>query len=534
VNILKELAIALSGPFTVHKQRTAFLLCLLTAAPFVPGAFEFGRRGIPDQLFAGDAATLELGTWHAARGQQLLGPYSRFGWNHPGPAFFYLAAPMYELFNERGPALSLFAFCADFVSAVAIVFTAYRLNGRLFAVVVAVLLGVLELVALPFLLANEWNPVFPILPFVLFCLLAARIATGAAAQLPALAFIGSVIVQTHVAYALEVIALSVYAVARRPRSGAVEPRARWIMPVTLGTVTICWALPVAETLMTPPGNLQRLLWFFWPIRTDFTPQAWSATFATIVRQMSAVPWAVAQTITQRRLPEPGIFSAVLIAGAELLCLAAAVRHTQRNQDVGRRRLAEIVLLATSIAVLSVRAIRGDILLYLVSWCSVIGLLSVAVITASALDWVQPRIGVDKTFAIAVVSGCVLLGLAWAAPVRRPSVIHGSTAEVDHIAPIVNAFMRTQENLPATVFLLSRESWPIAVGVVLYMCKHDTPIAVEEEWIGLVGRPLGQTPGQHPGLFFANDVVAQRLRPEDGFVEIASARDVHVLFRPMSK
>src|SRR3954462_2167548 len=86
------------------------LLAVLTAAPFVPGVLEFARRGIPDLAFGGDAAALEFGTWHAARGHQLLGAYSRFGWNHPGPAFFYLAAPLYEALGERGPALNLFAF----------------------------------------------------------------------------------------------------------------------------------------------------------------------------------------------------------------------------------------------------------------------------------------------------------------------------------------------------------------------------------------------------------------------------------------
>ena len=60
-------------------------------APFAPAAAEFVRRGVPDYLFTGDGATLELRTLHAAHGAQLLGPYSGFYWNHPGPAFFYLA-----------------------------------------------------------------------------------------------------------------------------------------------------------------------------------------------------------------------------------------------------------------------------------------------------------------------------------------------------------------------------------------------------------------------------------------------------------
>ena len=130
-------------------------LCVLTAAPFVPGALEFAQRGIPDLAFGGDAAALEFGTWHAARGHQLLGAYSRFGWNHPGPAFFYLAAPLYEALGERGPALNLFTFAVQLICAAATVWAADRLGGRILATIVAALLGVFEFVALPFLLGTS-------------------------------------------------------------------------------------------------------------------------------------------------------------------------------------------------------------------------------------------------------------------------------------------------------------------------------------------------------------------------------------------
>ena len=42
-----------------------------------------------------DGAILEISTIEALEGRQLLGPYSRFGWNHPGPLYFYLQGPWY-------------------------------------------------------------------------------------------------------------------------------------------------------------------------------------------------------------------------------------------------------------------------------------------------------------------------------------------------------------------------------------------------------------------------------------------------------
>jgi hypothetical protein len=50
-----------------------------------------GMRGASP---ASDFALLELSTGEALRGAQLLGPYSRFGWRHPGPAYVYLQAPL--------------------------------------------------------------------------------------------------------------------------------------------------------------------------------------------------------------------------------------------------------------------------------------------------------------------------------------------------------------------------------------------------------------------------------------------------------
>ena len=42
-----------------------------------------------------DIALTELFTREAAHGRLIVGPYSRFGWHHPGPTCFYLLAPFY-------------------------------------------------------------------------------------------------------------------------------------------------------------------------------------------------------------------------------------------------------------------------------------------------------------------------------------------------------------------------------------------------------------------------------------------------------
>ena len=48
----------------------------------------------------GDYAGLEIATRYVFTGRTLLGPYSRFMFNHPGPLYFFVIAPIYVLLGR--------------------------------------------------------------------------------------------------------------------------------------------------------------------------------------------------------------------------------------------------------------------------------------------------------------------------------------------------------------------------------------------------------------------------------------------------
>jgi len=503
-------------------------LYVLAAAPFVPGALEFARRGIPDLTFGGDAAALEFGTWHAARGHQLLGAYSRFGWNHPGPAFFYLAAPLYEALGERGPALNLFTFAVQVICAAAIVWAADRLGGRLLATIVAALLSVFELVALPFLVGNEWNPIFPILPLVLLCFLAALIARGVATLLPLFAFVGSVIVQTHVGYALAVVVLCVYAGIRSRNHARNGLTSGAVIVPTLAVLLVCWALPLVDVWVSRTSNLRQLIEFFVPTPRHLAQQPWSGTIAAFARQAAALPAALAQTVLHRGLTAPTDSAAVAISATELIAVATIRRRlsVERQRDIGV--LAELTFLLAGAAIMSVRSIRGELLFYLVTWCSVCGLLAVVVISGFAAAWLGELIGTNRAMFVAMGAGALLVALALAAPVARGSVIGPANADVSRIAPIVDAFVRARPGEVPTIRIAAHDTWPVAAGVALYLVKRGTPIAVDDEWLNVVGRSLRERPGPHARLVFADNPIADALRRR-GLIDVASSDEVRVLF-----
>jgi hypothetical protein len=512
----------------VKKYAGSALLAILTAAPFVPGALEFARRGIPDLTFGGDAAALEFGTWHAARGHQLVGAYSRFGWNHPGPAFFYLAAPLYEVFGERGPALNLFTYAAQLVCAFAIAWAAYRLGGHRLAIATAALLAVFELIALPFLLGNEWNPIFPIVPLVLLCFLAALIARGRVALLPLFACLGSVIVQTHVGYALAVVGLSVYALVRGRVSARIRVTSPPVALPTLVALLVCWALPLVDVWVSRTSNLRQLIEFFVPTPRHMAQQSWSIAVDAFVRQGAALPVAVAQIGVRRGLSAPTGIVALAITATELFVVAAILLRV-RLRDRGQIGvLAEVTLLLAGAALISIRAIRGELLFYLVTWSAVCGLLAVVVIGEFASEWLAMRVGENRAVSLVTAAGTVLVALALTAPVARGSVIGTENADVSRIAPTVNDFIRTRPGEVPTIHIASHGAWPVAAGVALYLVKRGTPVAVEEEWLNVVGRSLQESPGPHPRIVFADEMLADTLARR-GFVAVASSDHVHVLF-----
>lgn len=50
---------------------------------------------------SGDWAVLTMRVEDVGRHTPLVGPYSRFGWNHPGPLMYWLLAFPYHLFGDR-------------------------------------------------------------------------------------------------------------------------------------------------------------------------------------------------------------------------------------------------------------------------------------------------------------------------------------------------------------------------------------------------------------------------------------------------
>src|ERR1700745_3196800 len=86
-------------------RRAPLAIALIVAVPFVILA----GRGLPAHCISySDYSAIELRTRAVGtRTTPLVGPFSRYGWSHPGPLLFYALAVPYRLLAERGTGLLL-------------------------------------------------------------------------------------------------------------------------------------------------------------------------------------------------------------------------------------------------------------------------------------------------------------------------------------------------------------------------------------------------------------------------------------------
>lgn len=247
----------------------------------------------------GDLALIELHTEQALHWHQLLGPFDRFGWNHPGPSYYYLLAVPYRLLGSGATSLFFGATLINALAAIGTVAVIRRHGGAVHALWCAVCLGVLTVQLAPGGAANitpsegvlgavvsPWNPTVVIFPLVLFVVLCAVAPAGSPLPLLGALIVGSFIVQTDIAATVVVMAVFTvsavitvatvsrhrhrhrhrYRQAGRPvpesLSGQQIRRRGWWMIAGIAVLVLMWLPPLIEQLTRSPGNLTLIYRFF--------------------------------------------------------------------------------------------------------------------------------------------------------------------------------------------------------------------------------------------------------------------------------
>jgi hypothetical protein len=484
-------------------------------------------RGLPRPWPTGDGAVIELYTLHATELQQLLGPYSRFGWHHPGPAMFYALAPFYALSGRATVSLEGGALAVNAVALLIVGWTLWR--SRAGPMLSLAICGVLALYVLrvPLILSSAWNPHLPVLPFVALVVVSAAVATGDAPLLPLTAVVASFVAQTHLGLLVvsALIPLAALSAAWIRAALYVDERIRLLrwMRRAAWVAGLVWLLPVAEQIAYRPGNMDNAVRFFFlqgeegRVSPEAVWRAWSYSLLGLFRQEFALPqgWYF--------FPRPSPWAPALSVAAVGLLPVVWLRATRVNRPI-HAMLAAVTLLGAVAGFWSLRSIRFEIFDHAVFWLSALGAVVAAVIVSAPALWLQ-RVDrparIDGPAAAACAASLLLLvTVIGARNLRLPPAPPGSEggAVGVFVEQLLQAMPRHEIQKP--LFQVDGEAWSVMAGVLLQFAKRDLPAAVDRNLVGVFDRPWLPTGDEDALVTLADARAHERLAARPNNIAVA--------------
>jgi hypothetical protein len=424
----------------------------------------------------GDYAALELYTRLAAQGRQLLGPYSRFGFHHPGPAYFYASVPLYVLSGERFAGLLLTAALINVVS-IAVLLRRVGRHGGLAALLAAAL--VIELFISwrgPAWLFSAWNPNLAVLPFGLALVSLAAVAAGDVRALPAAVLAGSFAAQTHLGCLPATIAAFLAAAILlvppvRISAGLPPPGGMKRAPLVLAIViaAVLWAPPVIEQLSPDGGNLAHILGF-----SSLPDQRHTAGEALEAAGSAIVGWLFGAR---------GRASAALLV-ASVIALSVAHAAARRTGQAFAAALSLVTLAGVAAAVLSAARVTGPLLPYLLRWMAMLAVGIAAALAAGLAPLLRARAEASRRPLLLLTAGLIALALVTGrnlalaqSLLQSPPAPPEAAEAAARLAEAIDSSASTTSHRPL-VEVAPHTDRDLVLGVVLAMDKAGTRFALK--------------------------------------------------------
>lgn len=507
------------GARLLGRSRSPWVMPVVAVAPVVTAALTVAvaRR---DYVTYADIAVIELDVRHLTDPLISLGPYSRFGWSHPGPALFYALAPLYRL--TGGQAWSLLVGAAV-VNALAVAFTvrtARRIGGVLLERLTALLVTFLLLSLGAAQWVDPWNPSITVLPLLAFVGAAVHVASGRtrpAAPLAAGVVAGSFLVQGHVGYAPFVVAVgATAAIARWLGRRAAAPFGRAGLGIAAAVGLLAWSLPLVDELRRwPSGNARLTLAYFRssPGALGFGDALRFVSFETAIPPLwvaAELPIGILGLVDTRHSRIP---AAVLLLAAATV--AAVVRRARLPRAAGV--LVAMAWVVLGVSLLAAWNVRDGLLAYVVSWAPVVSL-----VVWLALLWVgalllRPRLGRRAVDGLAGASLVVVVAVAALGTVRATGVEpgdHYKSAMVRSLADAAEPRLRAGEPVlveveadnvgvqalwaaPALVGELERRGWDVRSADTRLPVARPGPEPANR--VGVKALPEVDTPERSEGV-----------------------------------
>ena len=458
-------------------------------------------RVIEPVVTSEDIAVTELYTDLASHGRLLLGPYSRFGWHHPGPLYFYLQAPLYAASHRAGASLFLGAMAVNVIAFTLLLWTIGREGRPVLAAFVGLACLAFAMRA-PRFLASPWTPHVTILPTIACVALAAAAAAGRTRLLAVTALLATFVVQTDLALGpplAAVVALTLAVLVYRGIRGYAAPPRDVILAVLASAAA--WSLPVLEAVQDRGGNLAAL-WHFLT-RAGAAPHsarealaAWSDSLAGMARADLALAWGSPLHLSGAAWIVPG-------ACMLMVSLAIATCIAQRTGRVFDAWFGTMTLAAALASLWSLTRVRDDYTDYEVFWLVALGAVAAAIVAAAAAE---PLLGgapagerwVRRAPPVLIATALILAALDFRSILEMERRWAGQR-DVPPAVAAIEAYLDGQHSRSAVIDV--EAAWSQGVPIVLRLRQHHRRVAV--------------SPGS---LFIFTDVFAPTGR-EDAWVRV---------------
>lgn len=429
-----------------------------------------------------DLAVTELYVELATRGELLVGPYSRFGWHHPGPLYFYAIAPLYALSGDRAAALYGAAAAINFLSLVALAAVLAR-ESRLLA---ASVVGACAVFAfrIPRFLASPWTAHVPILPSLAFLACAAMVMSGRAGMMPWMIVFGSFAAQTHVGFLPLVLLISAAAIVTALSNRTARTASTHAIVASAALALVLWLPSILDVVRNHGGN-PAALWRFFVTDGDAGHSVREAVengsygLMALLRPDFDLPWG-------------GHFGLEYLswslfgAAAETILLMVAGRWHVIHKRRFEASLTLVALVATVISVFSLMRVRGDILNHDLFRLAAIGVLNLGILGAAALraSAAVLRLGpMPAAASVGIVA--VVVALTSLLCIRDIESLTGYERRQRSRQAIVSAHGAVRDYLRRSgmrkpLLKIDADRWGDAAGVLLRLVQDDTAVAVKDD------------------------------------------------------
>ena len=471
-------------------QGAGRVLPAVAAAAVAFAVIAYARTAAPI-VADSDFALTELYTELATRGELTLGAYSRFGWNHPGPVYFYLQAPFYAAGGRQASSLFAAALALNVGAILAMLWvTARSTRGPL----LACLAGAALLFAwrAPRLLASPWTGHIAILPALAFLLICAAIIAGRSRLLPLAFLAGSFAAQTHVSFMPLLLAFGAAAmstVLAHARTSAVSP-AKPVLASVLVLLAL-WIAPAAEALRHDGGNLAALARFF---VTDASPDhswreaftLWSYGLAGVLRADFGLPWGGHLQLLEYGWITPLAVGQLLVLGV----IAWFDRQGGRRFHVA---LTMIAITASLMGLVTVSRLEGQVVDHAIFWLAALGALNLAIVAAAVIRVAARYVPQTSSAARApaVVAAVTVAATAVLGAVHlRDLADYERRRTTPRRIPLAEAAIRDylgSEGLRKPLLEMRAASWSEGAGVVLRLLQEGTAVAVSADRLPMFTR-----------------------------------------------